>query len=352
MADDKSLLNSKFWRMCVDEFIEHKLELQHIENGEKDYRYILADTLPARWGGYNVINNNARLRLFEWLKQNDIHQPEKRDIRMYFRYLKDHRASIATIRKVFYIACDFFRFLDGEGIYSNSVKDLEPYKVKGENIHKREYVSVELFQKLVNSIDVASVKGARDKAIITLAYMRGLRIGSIVRLQFKDFVYNMTDNYYQIFVTVKKMRNEPETMRIPKPAGEAIQKYLNMLQVEGVELKAHHPLFVSFKPGCKIKAITVSSVSHIVKSYFRALADRGIIDTSQLTFLTAHSLRHGFVSALRQQLGQTETMNLSGHKAVATMKRYDHTIQRKVLEHQIDNLFSSVVKKNLKNLKT
>ena len=343
MAEDRGLLNPDIWRNCVNDYIEYKLELQHLENGEKEYRKVLAEKLPERWGGYFVVGNKTRLKIYDWLKTNDIQQPQKRDIRQYISYLKENNASAATIRKQFYIIRDFFRFLDSEGIYKNSVKELESYKIRGEDVHKREYVTVELFRELIRGIDTATAKGARDVAIIALAFMRGLRIGSIVALQVKDFVYNMTDDYYQIFVTVKKMRNEPEWMRIPKPAGAAIQKYLDLLQMDGIELKAHHPLFVSFKPGYKTKALNVSTVSHIVKGYYRALAARGIIDDSQLHLLCAHSLRHGFVSEVRRKKGQRETMELSGHKSVETMERYNRTEKRKILEREIDDLFTNIL---------
>ena len=342
MAGDRRLLTPDMWRNCVDDYIEHKLELQHLENGERDYRRVLVDQLPARWGGYFVIGNKTRLRLYDWLKENDIQNPDKKDIRQYFRYLKEQNASMSTIRKLFYIIRDFFRFLDSEGIYKNSVKELESYKIRGEDVHKREYVTVELFRELIRGIDTATAKGARDVAIIALAFMRGLRIGSIVALQVKDFVYNMTDDYYQIFVTVKKMRNEPEWMRIPKPAGDAILKYLELLQVDKIELKPHHPLFVSFKPGYKTKGLNVSSVSHIVKGYYRALAARGIIDDSQLHLLCAHSFRHGFVSEIRKKHDRRKTRELTGHGSDTALEPYDNTINRKALERDIDDMFTNI----------
>lgn len=342
MAEDRGLLNPDIWRNCVNDYIEYKLELQHLENGEKEYRKVLAEKLPERWGGYFVVGNKTRLKIYDWLKTNDIQQPQKRDIRQYISYLKENSASAATIRKQFYIIRDFFRFLDGESIYPNNVKELEAYKVKGEKIHKREYMTAELFQRLISVIDHSSAKGARDMAIVSLAFMRGLRIGSIVTLRLKDFIYNKTDDYYQIFVTVKKMRNEPEWMRIPKPAGAAIQKYLELLQVDKIELKPHHPLFVSFKPGYKTKGLNVSSVSHIVKGYYRALAARGIIDDSQLHLLCAHSFRHGFVSEIRKKHDRRKTRELTGHGSDTALEPYDNTINRKALERDIDDMFTNI----------
>ncbi len=341
---DLGILAPELWGNCVKRYIDAKLSKHHISlRGKKDYEYILSMQRKPRWGGY-CRDPNVKLRMYPWLLKEEIYQPTAIDLERYFRYLQEKGASLKTINKILYISRNFFKFLDDSDIYKNNISKVEPFKIRSDDLHVREYITLDLFRALISVIDQTKVKGLRDVAIISIAFMRGARIGSIAALKQRDFIYNRRNNTYSLRFAVKKMRDEPELNRIPKAAGKAVKKYLVALKREGIELKPNQPLFISVKRITEKKPMQMGSISIMVKNYLRKLTQDGLLDQSELAHLCAHSLKHGFTSIINQNFGLIDANVAADHRSVETTKRYIHTKNKKKLEEKIDDLFTSLIK--------
>ena len=344
MAEDRGLLNPDMWRDCVNRFIEHKLSKKRLRNGENDYRYILADERPEQWGGY-YRSATKKKRFYPWLVENNITHPTAADAERYFRYLEKRGARLTTVNKVLYVVRDFFRYLNENDIYPNSSGSVTAYKLDNDNTHIREYLTPKMFVSLISTIDTTTVKGARDKAIIFVAFSTGARIGSIIALKRRDFVYSKQDNIYHLRFAVKKRRaTESETFEeIPNITGEVIQAYFKALEREKMETKPDEPLFISLRNSERSQPLLQTTVSHIVKEYFKALVNIGEIDKSELHLYTAHSLRHGFASFVNDHFGIYEAGLLADQKSIETTKRYIHTKKKKVLRQQVNRIFADAI---------
>lgn len=338
------MLDRRFWRGCVDAWIESKTSTQHLINGEKEYRYILSTERQAQWGGYFQPANKTT-RLFPWLITNNIKQPNAKDIQRFLKELRNKGLRLTTINQRLYVIRDFFRYLNDHNIYQNDVANVVAYKIKSDNQHIRENITPDMMRKIAKLMNLKNIKGLRDLAILTLAYTENARINTLISLKKKDFVFNNNTNTYKMrFSVVKNKTLDSQSYDEITPAsGKAISKYLIELENNNIILSASDPLFISTKNINKKNALLQTSVSKIAKDYISSLVKDGVIHESELTLYTAHSFRHGFMSEVSEYFGMNEANVLGGHKSVETTKRYIHTKNIKSLKKQKNIMFTNSV---------
>ena len=238
--------------------------------------YLLAnvDISDTTIKGYRVC-----IRQFlKWLKENDIKNPTKEDIKAYKLYLKTSNYTNGTKNQYIRAVKHLFKWLSYENLYDDIASNIKGFKVISDNTKKDAFTEQDI-KKIIDDIDTTSVIGKRDKAIILLMLVGGLRITEVHNMDIQDI--EIKNNEYIINIIGKGHTEKDNYIKIIKPVYEVLKDYLDTRPNK----KGIDPLFISTSNRALNKRITKETLSQIIKNRFR---DSGY-DSKKLT---AHSIRH------------------------------------------------------------
>ena len=232
------------------------------------------------------------------------------DIHAFVSHLAiDNRSKPATrARKVSTIRI-FFKYLTVKAkiLDTNPAQNLETPKLD-KRIPK--YLSLEDSQKLLNTVandDNRNEK--RDYAIITLFLNCGMRLSELVGINIKDI------NFSDCKLNVIGKGNKERPIYLNKACINAINDYLTIRPIEGIDYKSKDALFLSERK----TRISNRTVQHIVD---RELKKSGL-DTTKYS---VHKLRHT-AATLMYQYGNVDIralQELLGHESISTTEIYTH----------------------------
>jgi integrase/recombinase XerC len=231
------------------------------------------------------------------------------DIRAYLARLYGNNSKSSISRKLTTIRT-FLDFLIREGkITSNSAK-LVPTP-KGER-RLPTFLTVDETFKLVETPDISSVLGLRDRAILELLYSSGLRVSELVGVCLKDL------NLSASFVKVLGKGGVERIIPVGSKAASAIEKYMD----KRPELKPKEDSLFLNSVG---RRITVRSIARIVKKY------TGISGIPKN--ISPHVLRHTFATHLLGSGADLRAIQeMLGHRNLSTTQRYTHASIEKIME--------------------
>ena len=260
---------------------------------------------------------------FKFLRDNDIKQPTKIDIKNYKKYLASLNLTAGTKQQYFKACKHLFRWLSSEGYYLNVADNIKGFKVDATKTKKESFNEQDI-KNIVNKIDKTTEVGKRDYAIILLTLTGGLRINEIRNIDIQDI--QVIKNEYVVYILGKGHTEKDTYIKIIKPVYDAIQDYLN---IKG-KINRIDPLFTSTSNRALGKRITKESISQILKNRFR---DAGY-DTPKLT---AHSLRHTSNTMLYKSGADLyRVQQHARHKDPKTTEIYIHQANREKDTSELD----------------
>ena len=294
------------------------VELQNEFNfNEFENRFF--EMLNVKETTYNTYKVSLK-SFFAWLSDENITSPKALDIVNYKRYLVNNVKS-STVNLYLSAIKQFFSFLEVHGLYKNIARE-----VKGEKFSKygkKDALTVEQIQELLNTCD-DTVKGLRDKAIISLMASCGLRDIEVARLCKNDIV--LIDGVFYIYIQGKGRSDKDERMALPLEVYQAIQRYLKVKRCKGSTY-----VFSSESNNCK-GGMTVQAISGVVKTALRAIG----LDSERLT---AHSLRTSAVTnLLKQGVNVLEVQAFARHANINTTMIYNRMVQSDSVKVRCSNL--------------
>lgn len=246
------------------------------------YRYLLNnnDLSDATIKGYKVWLN----QFFIWLKDNNIKQPNKDTIKAYKLYLKNANYSIGTKNQYIRAVKHLFKWLYNEGLYDNIADSIKGFRDLNKT-HKKDTFTEQDIKKILNDIDTTTITGKRDKAIILLMVIGGLRVNEVINIDIQDI--EQKDNVRKVFIKGKGHQDKDTYIKIIDSVYDAIKDYLATRDnINGLD-----PLFTGTSNRAKNQRLCKETLSQILKNRFR---DSGY-DSKRLT---AHSLRHATANIL------------------------------------------------------
>lgn len=267
-----------------------------------------------------------------YLKDNEISNPERQDIIDYRTMLQQEHKEATTVQAYLMAVKQFFKWAEIEGLYPDIAKNVKSPKLRRE--HKKQPLTIKQVQTLLNSIDRDNEIGKRDYAVLSLMLTTGLRTIEITRALVKDletFTSTETEEDYRALIIRGKGRDDrTEFVKLSTPVSEAIDDYLTSRP----DLTDNSPLFASAANRNSGQALTTRSISRIVKN---RLKDIGIDRDN----ITAHSLRHT-AGSLNLRNGGTleETQQLLRHENINTTMIYIKQIERE--NNQSENRLSGL----------
>lgn len=245
-------------------------------NNQLMNRYLIAnvDISDTTIKGYRVC-----IRQFiKWLKDNNINQPTRDDIKAYKLHLKNSNYTNGTKNQYIRAVKHLFKWLSSEGLYKDVASNIKGFKVISDNTKKDAFTESEI-KKVIDDIDTSSVIGKRDKAIILLMLVGGLRITEIHNMDIQDI--EVKNNEYIINIMGKGHTEKDNYIKVIKPIYDVLKEYLDTRSNK----KGIDPLFTSTSNRALNKRITKETLSQIIKDRFRQSG----FDSNRLT---SHSIRH------------------------------------------------------------
>lgn len=252
-------------------------------------------------------------QLFKFLNQHSIFQPTRDDIELWKNSLLQSKKA-STIQLYIIATKLFFKFLSQHNLYPNITDNMKSAKVDHE--HKKDALTVNQCQALLQSIDISTTKGLRDRAIISLMITAGLRTIEVVRADVGD-LHSFADSVY-LSVQGKGHDEKSAKVLVASQVYAFIQEYLQTRK----NLSNSEPLFTSTSRRNFNKRLDTQSISKLVKAKLR---DISINDSRH----TAHSLRHtAATQALLNGVPLTQVQQVLRHTNINTTLIYSHAIER------------------------
>jgi site-specific recombinase XerD len=217
----------------------------------------------------------------------------------------------------------FYRFL-----MNNGRRDDDPTAALRPPRHRRSLPLVpseELVTRIVESPDLSTERGLRDRAVLEILYGGGLRLAELVGLRLGDLNFPGQE---------MRVRGKGHKERLVPLLGEAqrsllaylaarlpasVCRSLDMGTCSGAEGQA--PLFTG-RGGRPISRRTVQSI--VSRAVRRAVGGAG---------LSTHSLRHAFATHLLDRGAELRgVQELLGHASLATTQVYTHVSTARLRE--------------------
>src|SRR5436305_251944 len=189
----------------------------------------------------------------------------------------DHKKKSSIARKLAALRT-FFQFLVREEIIESNPAKLvaTPRKEKKLPVH----LSIEDAIRFIETPDLETDFGRRDRAILELLYATGVRVSELVSLNLRDL------DFKNKLLRVMGKRGKERIVPFGDPALKALEDYLavreNFLMNAPATKRDAQPLILNYQ-GTRM---TTRSVGRLVEKYIRLCA--GIHDISP------HALRHSF----------------------------------------------------------
>lgn len=267
---------------------------------------------------------------------------QKRLLNNFYKYLRGKRYSKSTIDTYTFFVADFVAFYKDKILEDLTNRDVELYiesvfiKRKYSISTQRQFISaLKLFiayepsthienlelvrpnkdKKLPNVLSkeeiirlIASTQNLKHRAVITLLYSGGLRIGELINLRIEDFNFERK----QIFIKNSKGRKDRYVT--------LADSFLPMLKNYLMTYKPQY-YFVEGQPKLKYSA------SSIRKFLSKNVARSGI-----KTKVTPHVLRHSYATHLMEDgVGLRHIQVLLGHSKPETTMIYTHVMRKDLM---------------------
>jgi integrase/recombinase XerC len=232
----------------------------------------------------------------------------KQTLRAYLSNLMDRKFAKSSIARKLSAVRSFYRYLMREELISSSpaATTVSP------KLDKRlpAFLTVEEAKRLVESPDISSPQGQRDRALLEMLYACGLRVSELVNLDLDQI--NLATNEIRVWGKGSKER----IVLMGAPAAQALQTYIEKGRRELLAGKKNKALFVN-RYGERILA---RRVQKILVKYARSINKS----------VHPHILRHTFATHLLDGGADLKVVQeLLGHADLSTTQIYTHVTQHR-----------------------
>lgn len=247
----------------------------------------------------------------------DIKQIDHITIREWLSTLHTAQKKKTSVARKLAALRTFFQFLVREGVVENNPARM----VATPRLEKKlpNHLSIEETIRFIETPDIETDLGKRDRAILEVLYGTGARVAELVKLDLNhiDFKNKM--------VRLSGKRRKERIVPFGDPALHALMLYLSVrnafLQNAPLAERDSNAVFLNYQ-GTRI---TTRSVGRMVDKYIEICA--GIHDISP------HSLRHSFATHLLDGGADLrDIQELLGHARLSTTQIYTHVSMEKLIE--------------------
>jgi integrase/recombinase XerD len=179
-------------------------------------------------------------------------------------------------------------------------------------------ISPKAVMQLVESPDVSTPRGLRDRAMLELFYASGLRVTELCTV--RTHAIDLNANVVVVDGKGAKQRMVP----FGECAAFWLEQYLGGVRADLLRGKSSPWLFVSTRNNDGAQAMSRVAAWGIIKKYAQALG---------LGWVSPHTLRHAFATHLVDNGSDLRTVQLLlGHEHISTTTIYTHVARKKLRE--------------------
>ena len=292
----------------IEQFLEHlryerNVSAHTLRNYASDLQQFVDFLEPADASGQRralpEVAEIDHLTIREWMGELHTAQKTKSSI----------ARKLATLRT-------FFQFLVREGKV-----ELNPAKLVSTPRQEKKlpkHLSIEEAVRFIETPDLETDLGKRDRAMLELMYATGVRVAELTTLNLADV------DFRNQLIRVTGKRRKQRIVPFGDPAGEAIRNYLTVrdkfLFNAPVSKRDDEALFLNYQ-GTRI---TTRSVGRMVEKYIRICAG--------MHNISPHALRHSFATHLLDSGADLrDIQELLGHARLSTTQVYTHVSMEKLV---------------------
>lgn len=181
-------------------------------------------------------------------------------------------------------------------------------------------LSVEEIDNLIQAIDLSTIEGERNRAILETLYSCGLRVSELVNLKISDLFFE------EGFVKVTGKGNKQRFVPIGKTTEKYITIYKNQVRNQIKVQKGYEDTLFLNRRG---KQLTRAMIFTVIKD----LASK--INLNKV--ISPHTFRHSFATHLLENGADLRSIQLMlGHESITTTEVYMH-LDRKFLAEVLQN---------------
>ncbi len=227
---------------------------------------------------------------------------EREMVERYLEWLYDEgREKSSQARMLSGIRSFFNYLLLNDEIQSSPAEDISAPKA-GRTLP--DVLTTDEIDRLISSIEVDTVKGRRDRAIVEVLYSCGLRVSELITLRVSDLFFG--EGYIRVIGKGDKQRLVP----FSDLARERISLYLD----ERKAAKSNEEVLFLNNRGKQLTRVMIFTI-------LRQAALRAVIDKK----ISPHTLRHSFATHLLEGgAGIRQVQELLGHESILTTEIYTH----------------------------
>jgi integrase/recombinase XerD len=230
----------------------------------------------------------------------------------YTSFMKQSGLKATSINRKISSIKQFYRFLNEEGVMeTDPARDMVmPKRAQ----YLPEVLSAEEILRLLNSPDISTPLGIRDKAMLELLYATGLRVSELVKLKIANV------NMGAGFLITKGKGGKERLVPMGESAMSWTKSYIESVR-QSLLTKKTDILFSSVRGS----AMTRQNFWHIIKRY--ALV-AGIFRE-----ISPHTLRHSFATHLLAGGADLRSLQMMlGHSDISTTQIYTHVTSQRLKE--------------------
>ncbi len=240
-------------------------------------------------------------------------------IREWMASLRNENKKKASVARKLASLRTFFQFLVREGKLEKNPAKL----VATPRIERKlpQHLSMEDAVRFIETPDINTLLGRRDRAIIEMLYATGIRVGELVGI-------NLTDvDFRERVVRVTGKRKKQRIVPFHEHALQALLLYLEQTRPAFLderpapERETERAVFLHRRGG----RITTRSVGRMIDKYIAQCAD--------LHSISPHTLRHSFATHLLDQGADLrDIQELLGHARLSTTQIYTQVSMEKMID--------------------
>jgi len=263
-------------------------------------------------------------KLFQFLKEEDIHPFDAtlENLETFSASLRDVGIQPRSQARILSGIRSFYHYLIMDDYLQADPSELLESPQLG--LHLPEVLTIEEIDTLIDSIDLSSDEGQRNRTILETLYSCGLRISELCNLKLSDLYLD------EGFIKVEGKGSKQRLVPISPRAIKELQLYFIDRNSATIKPGYEDYVFIS-KRGKNISRITVF---HFIKE----LSDA----TGLQKNISPHTFRHSFATHLLEGGANLRAIQcMLGHESIGTTEIYTHMdthrLRSEIIEHHPRN---------------
>lgn len=174
--------------------------------------------------------------------------------------------------------------------------------------HLPDVLSYNEIEKIINSIDLSTTEGTRNKAIIETLYSCGLRVSELVNLKLSCL-------YFEVgYVRITGKGDKERLVPIGSSAIKSIKFYLDYIRSHVAVLPGNEDIAFLNRRGKKLSRVMIFMI-------IKELAKKASITKN----ISPHTFRHSFATHLVEGGADLRAVQeMLGHESITTTEIYTH----------------------------